>query len=114
MVVSAPSGDTLPGKSQIAAMLKSRPLLRLNISVLLLHMMITLVFVQFPVNLQDLGWELSQHWMLYLPVLLLIEATALVATTILLTAARVRPKVSNPNNYYCGIVANGGGICRSG
>lgn len=70
-MVSAPGGDTLPDKTQLSEMLRSTHLWRLNLSVLLLHMMITLVFVQLPVNFQSLGWELSRHWFLYLPILLL-------------------------------------------
>ncbi|MCC2607711.1 MFS transporter [Planctobacterium marinum] len=87
VLVNAPSGDTLPGKSQIKHILQSKSLLRLNVSVLLLHMMITLVFVQFPVNLQNLGWELGQHWMLYLPILLL----AIVGMALLMGAGRKLP-----------------------
>lgn len=69
--VSAPSGDTLPGKDSIRQMLRNSTLLRLNVSVLLLHMMITLVFVQLPFSLESLGWSLDRHWQLYLPVLVL-------------------------------------------
>jgi MFS family permease len=42
---------------------------RLNISVMLLHMMITVLFVQMPILLSALGWQLESHWQLYLPIL---------------------------------------------
>ena len=70
VVVAAPAGDTIPDKTGIVQMLKSGSLLRLNISVMLLHMMITLVFVQFPATLQSMGWGIEQHWSIYLPLLL--------------------------------------------
>ncbi len=65
----APSGDTLPKLSDLGALLSQGPLLKLSLSVFLLHLMITLLFVQFPARLVDQGWLLSDHWQLYLPVL---------------------------------------------
>jgi MFS family permease len=67
---SAPGGDTLPDLADIGDMLNSGQLLKLNISVLLLHMMITLIFVQFPTLLANFGWQLDEHWIIYLPVLI--------------------------------------------
>ncbi|ALS97019.1 MFS transporter [Lacimicrobium alkaliphilum] len=65
----APSGDTLPKLTDLGALLSQGPLLKLSLSVFLLHLMITLLFVQFPARLVDQGWLLSDHWQLYLPVL---------------------------------------------
>lgn len=69
-IVSAPGGDTLPNLADIKNMLQTGNLLRLNISVMLLHMMITLVFVQFPAQLETFGWTLERHWIIYLPILI--------------------------------------------
>jgi predicted MFS family arabinose efflux permease len=65
----APKGDTLPVLTDVKVLFFHPQLRRLNISVLLLHMMITLLFVQMPTMLSGLGWELASHWKMYLPVL---------------------------------------------
>ncbi len=64
------SAETLPRGDQVLAMFTSSQLWRLNVSVMLLHMMITLLFVQIPLSLVSLGMSLDSHWSLYLPVLL--------------------------------------------
>ena len=64
------SAETLPRGDQVWAMFTSSQLWRLNVSVMLLHMMITLLFVQIPLSLVSLGMALDSHWSLYLPVLL--------------------------------------------
>ena len=63
------SGDTLPQKGQIKRIILSSQLWRLNVSVLLLHMLITLLFVQLPVTLLHFNMALDSHWTVYLPVL---------------------------------------------
>ncbi len=68
-LTSAPSGDTLPDKTSLKQLFRHPMLIRLNVSVLLLHTMITLVFVQVPVRLVGLDWPLDSHWQLYLPIL---------------------------------------------
>lgn len=70
VITSAPGGDTVPQLSDIKTMLSSEQLFKLNMSVLLLHMMITLIFVQFPSLLENFGWQLDEHWLVYLPILL--------------------------------------------
>ena len=67
----APSGDTLPRIRDLGPLLRHPALLRLNLSVLVLHLLITLLFVQLPNRLVLAGWPLAQHWQLYLPVLIL-------------------------------------------
>ena len=64
------NADTLPRMDQVWQLFTSRDLWRLNVSVMLLHMMITLLFVQIPLSLVSLGVALDSHWSLYLPVLL--------------------------------------------
>lgn len=67
---SAPSGDTLPVVGDIVRLFKDSQLARLNISVCLLHLLITLMFVQLPTLFVQSGVPLSEHWSLYLPILL--------------------------------------------
>tara|TARA_R110000751_G_C13795394_1_gene483423 strand:- start:54319 stop:55656 length:1338 start_codon:yes stop_codon:yes gene_type:complete len=61
----APKGDTLPIYEDLKKLFTHPQLIRLNISVLLLHMLITLLFVQIPVFLVDLNWPLATHWEVY-------------------------------------------------
>jgi MFS family permease len=65
----APKGDTLPIIDDLKSLFIHPQLIRLNISVLLLHMLITLLFVQIPVFLIDLDWPLATHWQAYSVVL---------------------------------------------
>ena len=66
---TAPKGDTLPTWQGIRGLVSEPSLWRLNVSVLLLHCLITLIFVQLPVQFSKMGWELSEHWAVYLPIL---------------------------------------------
>lgn len=67
----APSGDTLPRAGDLGSLLRTPALRRLNLSVFVLHLLITLLFVQLPNRLVLTGWPLADHWQLYLPVLIL-------------------------------------------
>lgn len=66
----APRGDTLPDKRALTTLVQSVPLLKLNVSVLLLHCLIATFFVQIPPLLTDIGIPLVKHWQTYLPILL--------------------------------------------
>ncbi|KXI30090.1 MFS transporter [Paraglaciecola hydrolytica] len=78
----APKGDTLPVISDLKTLLRHPQLLRLNLSVLFLHMLITLLFVHIPRFFVSLGWPLAEHWQLYLIVLLSsVMGLALIMTT---------------------------------
>lgn len=68
-VSTSASGDTLPHLAQIKALFVSSQLWRLNISVMVLHMMITMLFVQLPLTLTQFDMSLESHWTIYLPVL---------------------------------------------
>lgn len=68
--VTAPKGDTLPALASIKQLFSQSSLWRLNVSVLILHCLITLIFVQLPVLFIDQGWVLDDHWRVYLPILL--------------------------------------------
>lgn len=80
------SGETLPQKGQLGQLILSKQLWRLNVSVLILHMLITLLFVQLPVTLTDFDMSLSEHWRMYLPVL----GASVVGLIIMMGAARGR------------------------
>ena len=68
-VESSASGDTLPHLSEVKALFTSSQLWRLNVSVMSLHMLITLLFVQLPLTLTNFNVTLDSHWTIYLPVL---------------------------------------------
>lgn len=80
----APSGDTLPNIKSVTALFANAHLAKLNISVLLLHFCITLLFVLLPQLLVGLGVQLDGHWSLYLPVLL----ASIVAMSVLMRLAK--------------------------
>lgn len=69
-VNTAPSGDTLPVAQDVKRLFTHPHLLRLNLGVMLLHLLITLMFVQLPTMLADQGMPLAEHWQLYLPILI--------------------------------------------
>jgi MFS family permease len=51
--------------------LLNRELLRLDFGVLTLHMLMTALFLVFPLSLVDNGVDSARHWLVYLPVMLL-------------------------------------------
>jgi len=58
--------------SQFSAILKHRQLLRLDLGVFVLHAILTAMFVVLPLALRDsAGLEAAEHWVIYLPVMLL-------------------------------------------
>lgn len=65
----AASGDMLPQKGSIKRLFTSSQLWRLNVSVMILHLFITMLFIQLPVLLTSMDISLDHHWTLYLPVL---------------------------------------------
>lgn len=56
--------------ADLAAVLGDRDLLRLNYGVLVLHAVLTALFLVVPVALRDAGLAVSDHWQVYWPVLL--------------------------------------------
>jgi MFS family permease len=66
----APIGDTLPVIQDLKSLVSHSDLARLNISVLFLHMLITLLFAQIPLLFVDLNWPLAKHWQAYLVILI--------------------------------------------
>lgn len=65
------SGDMLPQRSQLKSLVFSSQLWRLNVSVMILHLYITLLFVQLPTTLLAFDMTLDSQWHLYLPTLVL-------------------------------------------
>jgi len=64
--------DTEPVPGQFGRVLSDPNLLRLDLGIMLLHMGLTAVFLALPLALRDqAGLASSDHWMVYLPVLLL-------------------------------------------
>lgn len=60
--------ETHPG--DIRTVLANFELLRLDFGILILHMIMTAGFVVYPLLLRDAGLPVFDHWMVYLPVLL--------------------------------------------
>jgi len=60
---------------QFSRVLQDGDLVRLDVGILLLHMMLTAVFIAVPLTLRDVtGLSVDQHWLVYLPVVLLSMA----------------------------------------
>ncbi|QIZ78921.1 MFS transporter [Ferrimonas lipolytica] len=70
-VQRAPSGDLVAAPKRLAAMLKNPHLLRLDFSIMVLHMLITALFVALPLALLDAGMMADEHWQMYLPCMLI-------------------------------------------
>lgn len=66
----APSGDTLPSLRDLKTLIADHQIKRLNISVCILHCLITLFFMQIPLMLVANGEPIEGHWHIYWPILL--------------------------------------------
>lgn len=63
--------DAEPIPAQFRGVLRNGELLRLDLGILVLHMILTATFVVLPLVLRDdLGLAAAEHWKLYLPVML--------------------------------------------
>ncbi|OOZ36646.1 MFS transporter [Solemya velesiana gill symbiont] len=64
--------DTEPVPAMFGKVLRNANLVRLDIGIFTLHMILTATFIAIPLALRDFaGLEGANHWMVYLPVLLL-------------------------------------------
>lgn len=63
--------DAGPVAGQLGRVLRARELVRLDLGVLILHMMMTSLFLVVPLALRNQGLDAVHHWWVYLPVLLL-------------------------------------------
>lgn len=70
-VTKAKSGEITASSSQLFTMMCNRQLLRLDFGVLVLHLMMTSMFIAIPVLFSNSGFLVSDHWVAYLPILLL-------------------------------------------
>lgn len=66
---SQASGDSLPKTETLWGLFRHQHLWRLNVSVLVIHMLVTCFFVQVPVQLINISVPLSEHWIVYTIVL---------------------------------------------
>lgn len=66
----APTGDTLPSLRDLKMLIANHQIKRLNISVCILHCLITLFFMQIPIMLVANGEPIEGHWHIYWPILL--------------------------------------------
>ena len=65
------SGEVTASKGNVLEMLFNPQLVRLDFGVLVLHWMMTSIFVAYPILLTQTGLDINDHWQIYLPVLLL-------------------------------------------
>ncbi len=63
--------DTEPVPAQFKNVLSNPDLLRLDFGILILHMVLTALFLSFPLMLRDQGLAVEDHWQVYLPVMTL-------------------------------------------
>ncbi len=89
LAAAAPAGSRAAPVSALAEVL-SAELLRLNFGIFVLHMVQMAMFVVVPTLLVGAGLALADHWMLYLPVVLVSFAVML--PPILYADRRDRPK----------------------
>ena len=68
-VQKAPMAETLALPQSLKAMLKHRQLVQLDLGVMLLHLMLTAIFVALPQLLTNTGLASVKHWQFYLPIL---------------------------------------------
>lgn len=65
---SADTGANLPTMKKLFS---NRQLQRLNVSIFMLHLLITAVFFVVPLQLRDAGISDERHWLVYLPAVIL-------------------------------------------
>ncbi len=97
-VITRFHSDTEARGSQFAEVLKNPELLRLDFGIFTLHAILMSVFMQVPFVLQRDGLEASQHWKIYLPVML-------VAFMLMIPAIIVAESRSKMKQVFMGAVA---------
>ncbi|MDP4530038.1 MFS transporter [Alkalimonas delamerensis] len=68
-ISQAPQRETLAVPALLGKLLRSPQLMRLNLGVMLLHFLLTALFIALPQQLLALDFGSEAHWQLYLPVL---------------------------------------------
>ncbi|WP_199609694.1 MFS transporter [Flocculibacter collagenilyticus] len=66
----APKGETVAIPHLLSSLIKHPQLLRLDLGVMLLHLMLTCIFVVLPTMLVSFDFTVTSHWKMYFPVLL--------------------------------------------
>lgn len=97
-VVPNPPLSDIPHKNstvslrEVKQLLREPQLVRLDISIFVLHCLITAMFVAFPLSLRDAGLAQSDHWLVYLGSM---AASILVTVPLLIIAERkaMRPVI---------------------
>ncbi|MFT5163774.1 MAG: MFS family permease [Alteromonadaceae bacterium] len=69
-VNKAPRGETVAIPALLSKLIRHPQLVRLDAGVLILHLMLTAVFVSLPQMLMQTGMPAVDHWRLYFPVLI--------------------------------------------
>lgn len=63
--------DAQPVLSQLSGVIRNPTLVRLDLAIFMLHLTMVSLFVVLPLSIQDAGLQLADHWMVYLPAVLL-------------------------------------------
>ncbi|MBK1722497.1 MFS transporter [Thiocystis violacea] len=63
--------DAQPVMSQLSGVVRNPTLLRLDLAIFMLHLTMVSLFVVLPLSIQDAGLPLADHWIIYLPAVLL-------------------------------------------
>ena len=83
--------DTEATSSKFAEVLKNRDLLRLDFGIFSLHAILMSVFMQVPFVLERNGLGVSDHWKIYLPVMLVAFGLMVPPIIIAETKAKMKP-----------------------
>jgi MFS family permease len=90
LVPDAPPRSREPVRGSLRRAILDPELLRLNAGIFVLHVVLYAMFVVVPPLITTVGLELSDHWMLYLPVIL--ASFAVMVPPILYADRRNKPK----------------------
>jgi predicted MFS family arabinose efflux permease len=82
--------DTEAEPAQFRQVLRNGELLRLDLGIMVLHLVLTASFVVLPLALRDSGFAPEHHWQLYLPVM--VGAMALAVPFIIIAEKKRRMK----------------------
>jgi len=83
--------DTEASFAKFAEVLRNKDLLRLDFGIFTLHAILMSVFMQVPFVLESNGLDVSQHWQIYLPVMLIAFALMVPPIIIAETKAKMKP-----------------------
>lgn len=82
--------DAETDPAQFSDVLKDRQLLRLDFGIFALHLILTAMFVVIPIGLRDAGLAVTDHWMVYLGVM--VVAVAIMVPMIIIAEKRGKMK----------------------